>query len=178
MPESKKTRLPNLWHVIVHSNYLIILLRFQLSRYLMALILHMKSNTSANEIEKERESERPTEKWRKKKSYENWACAVSKNIIWLERWLFCDELYLCVTKLKWSDNNNTIKLQWTCKMQFDNCVMMSLRDCWCVLFFAPWQKNKTWNKSTPNFFWMETRTQLTHIAHPFETSKLQECVCH
>lgn len=44
----KKTRLPNLWHVIVHSNYLIILLRFQLSRYLMALILHMKSNASAS----------------------------------------------------------------------------------------------------------------------------------
>lgn len=128
MPEQrKKTRLPNLWHVIVHSNYLIILLRFQLSRYLMALILHMASNTSARAKKRQNDRKRPTEITKQKKIiYENWACAVSK-IIWLERWLFCDELYLCVTKLKWSDNNNTIKLQWTCKMQFDNSLMMSLR---------------------------------------------------
>lgn len=103
-------RLPNLWHVIVHSNYLIILLRFQLSRYLMALILHMKSsepNANGSEWDSAR------------KINQNvycdcvCVCAVSKNNFdWSAGCaVVMNCIYMCDKIPTQTTNNNTIKLQ-------------------------------------------------------------------
>lgn len=112
-------------------------------------------------------------------------CSLKKTVIWLERWLLlwwillmcvCDK----IQSVRHTKSKNPIKLQWTCKMQFDNR--------WCHwnfvflyrIFFCCYMKRYKAHNWTSTFFnsihWIETRTQLTYIGYPLKWVNY-ECIC-